>query len=242
MSGRIIDYFNIAVDKVPDENEIGIGSIVLFSQGSYKAGATQLRGGLRWHQGRITKCYKSEDGKVTLCDGVHTKGRQDGKFTTYKNYSYEFVGYKLDDLRIGPNVFDIIDTVKYEKENVTSFDDIDIYFSFDDSENNKHKEDIDQSLKSTGLKLINSNTDTLKKDLRAKANMMKNSKIFVACVDDSYIANPECRMEFHYASSTLRKPVVPVVLANGKDWMKSTIGMYDFVQMESNEFTHSRVF
>ena len=39
-----MDYFNIALDKVPESHDIGIGSIILFPQGGYRAGATQLTG------------------------------------------------------------------------------------------------------------------------------------------------------------------------------------------------------
>lgn len=31
-TGRIVDYFNLAVDKIPDEDQIGVGSKVLFHQ------------------------------------------------------------------------------------------------------------------------------------------------------------------------------------------------------------------
>ena len=62
-TGRIVDYYNIAKDRIPDENELGIGTIVLFSQGSYKAGATMETGGKRWHQGKITNVYNDSRGK-----------------------------------------------------------------------------------------------------------------------------------------------------------------------------------
>lgn len=42
--GRFVSYSNLAVDKMPASNEIGIGSIILFAQGQYKAGSTQLTG------------------------------------------------------------------------------------------------------------------------------------------------------------------------------------------------------
>ena len=223
-----MDYYNVAVDKVPDENEVGVGSIILFSQGAYTAGATQLTGGVRWHQGRITKIYDSDDKKSKLFDGVHTKGLKDGKFVTYRSYSYEFVGYKLDDLRVGPNVFDILN-ITDSQDTVTSQEAIDIYFSFDLSEHKKakdqcHPKDVSQLLVSNGLKLINSDSDKIKNNLRKKALLMKQSKVFVACISDSYVLNEQCRMEFQYAKSTLRKPVVPLVFGNGMAWMMSLVG------------------
>ena len=53
-TGRVIDYTNIALDEIPDENLIGIGTLVLFEQGKYKATQVQdvqRSAGVRWHQG-----------------------------------------------------------------------------------------------------------------------------------------------------------------------------------------------
>ena len=33
-TGRIVDYFNLAVDRIPDIDQIGVGSKVLFHQAS----------------------------------------------------------------------------------------------------------------------------------------------------------------------------------------------------------------
>ena len=40
-----------------------LGTIVLFPQGAYKAGQTQLTGGKRWHEGTITNIYTDSDGE-----------------------------------------------------------------------------------------------------------------------------------------------------------------------------------
>ena len=171
--GRIVDYYNVAVDKVPDENEIGVGSIILFSNGAYTAGATQLTGGVRWHQGRITKIYDSDDKKSKFFNGVLTKGLKDGKSVTYRSYSYEYVGYKLNDLRVRPNVFDIIN-ITDSQDTVISQDDIDIYFSFDLSDHKKakdqcHPKDISQLLVSNGLKPVDSDSDKIKNSVEKKS-------------------------------------------------------------------------
>ena len=122
-SGRVVDYYNIAVDKVPDDNEIGIGSIILFPQGKYVAGKSCETGGQRWHQGQVTKIYT--ENKTTYYDGVHTKGKTDGKFVTYKGYCYDFAHYVRDDFRVGPNVFNILD----DTDTGLNTEDVDIYFS-----------------------------------------------------------------------------------------------------------------
>lgn len=58
-----------------------------------------------------------------------------------------------------------------------------------------------------------------------KANVsMKKAKVFVACISDDYTQNQTCRMEFQFAKSTLKKPVVPLVFGNGRDWQLSVVG------------------
>ncbi|XP_078489481.1 uncharacterized protein LOC100182474 [Ciona intestinalis] len=112
-TGRVIDYFNLALDKVPSNDQVGVGSKVLFHQGTYKQsevhGVTRS-GGLRWHQGEIERIYKDQDGN-TLYDGHHTRGEKDGKWVTFKDYSFQFIGYSLEDFRMPPNVFDILSSI-----------------------------------------------------------------------------------------------------------------------------------
>lgn len=49
-TGRVIDYFNLALDRVPEPDEIAVGSIVLFPQGKYRGQEGVRLGGLRYHQ------------------------------------------------------------------------------------------------------------------------------------------------------------------------------------------------
>ncbi len=51
--------------------------------------------------------YKGPLGRK-LYDGVHTKGAGDGKWVTYSGYSYEFKGLMRKDLRVSPNILDIL--------------------------------------------------------------------------------------------------------------------------------------
>lgn len=114
-----MNCFDVAVDTIPDPNDIGVESIVLFQQGRYSAGAHQQTGGVRWHQGKITRVYQANDG-ATLYDGCHTKSESDGKWVTYKGYAKHFTGLKLEELRNGPNIFDVIDTSSSSNEGVNS--------------------------------------------------------------------------------------------------------------------------
>lgn len=243
-TGRIVDYYNLAVDKPPNAKDISIGSVVLFPQGEYVGGPLGgTYGGVRWHQGRITHIHN--DGGIQLFEGVHTKGNEDNKWITYKGYSYSFSGLRLEELRIGPNVFDILDDNNCTQD--ASDDDIDIYFSYavsDSPKAIKNREilqapqnyasvldkicdprDIADHLKATGLKLgIRKPSEN--EDLKKTAMMMKRAKVFIACISDEYVANDECRMEFQYAKTTLGTPVVPLVVGNGSfDWTMSVVGM-----------------
>ena len=243
-TGRIVDYFNLALDKSPDPKEISIGSIVLFPQGYYKGSEGGATEGIRWHQGRVTKIHTSRDG-TKLVDGYHTKGTADGKWITYNGYSYTFEGLRLGDLRIGPNVFDILDDDADEDDD--DLDDIDIYFSYSMSDSPKaiknqeiqlpptenlplldklcDPQDILDCLKQKGLNIAIRKT-TNSKELKKTAAMMRKAKVFIACISNQYVANNECRMEFQFAKSTLGKPIVPLVVGDGSfDWTMSVIGM-----------------
>lgn len=203
---------------------MGIGSIILFPQGQYQASGTQLTGGKRWHQGKITNIYKRDN--TTYYDGEHTKGAEDGKWVTHKGFSKHFTRYQLEDFRVGPNVFDIIE----DTSDVTKAEDIDIYFSFSGSDSVFTKNDsnvcdpaeIVADLKVKGLNVVNGSKEN--EELRVKLQKMKNSKVFVACITDEYALNDECRMEFQYAKATLKKPVVPLVFGDGMEWMMTVVG------------------
>ena len=44
-----------------------------------------------------------------LFDGRHTKGRPDGKWVNYKGYEQFFNNYTIQQLRLPPNSFEILD-------------------------------------------------------------------------------------------------------------------------------------
>ena len=49
-SGRVVDYYNLALDQVPDHDEVAVGSVVLFPQGKYSGEEGVRLGGMRYHQ------------------------------------------------------------------------------------------------------------------------------------------------------------------------------------------------
>ena len=194
-------------------------SIVLFPQGQYAAGPTQLYGGSRYHQGTITKINKTNAG-VTY-DGVHTKGVADGKGVSYQNYSFEFKNYNKDELRVGPNIFDLLDSSNEVDEFASGS--VDAYLSYENNFTDPSfiPNEVADSLKKKGISV----TDGCKNsDLKEKVLMMKRSKVFIACINDTYVLNEQCRMEFQFAKTTLKKPVVPLVVGNGKEWVVSVVG------------------
>ena len=81
--------------------------VFIMFQGQYAGTEGNNTGGIRYHQGRITRVYKGAMGEQ-LYDGMHTKGENDGKWVTYRQYSYEFKGLMRKDLRVSPNIFDIL--------------------------------------------------------------------------------------------------------------------------------------
>lgn len=57
-------YFlqDLALNILPDVSEIGVGSVVIFPQGSYSGTEGNNTGGKRYHQGKITTIHEDTDG------------------------------------------------------------------------------------------------------------------------------------------------------------------------------------
>ena len=64
----------MAIDKIPSEDQVGVDSIVLFPQGSYGATEGNNIGGMRFHQGIVTRVYKVcySDVYMPICRCVHS--------------------------------------------------------------------------------------------------------------------------------------------------------------------------
>ena len=65
--------------------------------------------------------------------GNHTKGANDGKWVTYKDYSYEFLDYTVDKFRLSPNVYDIMDVTDVNnttEEVAAQKPEVDVYLSY----------------------------------------------------------------------------------------------------------------
>ncbi|KAJ7352717.1 hypothetical protein OS493_034322 [Desmophyllum pertusum] len=254
-TGRVIDYYNLALDRVPEPDEIATGSTVLFPQGKYCGQAGVRLGGLRYHQGRITRVHNGDRGQK-LYDGIHTKGESDNKWVTYQGYSLYFRGVEISQLRISPNVLDILSAQDPEPASSQQANTVDggirpcdIFISYT-------KANSPQAIKNRELAssdappsydeaMLSSICDP--RDIRyqlegcgAKVNgdkqaadsliqtvqQINTAKVFVACLSDEYVQDEICRQEFQYAKKTVKKPVIPIVVGSGSfDWMMTVVGL-----------------
>ena len=105
-TGRIQAYDQVALDIVPDPDDVGEGSIIFFPQGSYGGTIGNNTGGLRYHEGIITECKRN--GNAVLVSGNHTKGEEDGKLVTYHGYSYSYNNLALEHIRTAPSAMDAL--------------------------------------------------------------------------------------------------------------------------------------
>lgn len=247
-TGRIIDYYNLALDRVPEPDEVAIGSIVLFPQGKYRGQEGVRLGGLRYHQGRITSVSNGRGGQK-LYDGVHTKGEEDNKWITYSGYNFHFTGMELSKLRISPNVLDILS----EDNSSSAVDGVirpcDIFISYSKANSpsaiRNHELGSSDPPPSYDEAVLSSICDprdiryqlegygaTVNGDRQAQHSLIETvqqintSKVFVACLSDEYVKDEICRQEFQYAKKTARKPVIPVVVGSGSfEWMMTVVGL-----------------
>ncbi|XP_031566879.1 uncharacterized protein LOC116301857 [Actinia tenebrosa] len=249
-SGRIIDYYNLALDRVPDDDEVAVGSIVLFPQGEYRGEEGVRLGGQRWHQGKITFVSKGENGEK-LYSGQHTKGKEDGKWVTFRGYEPEFYSLTRNQLRIAPNVLDLLsaeasnDEESVHDTNEDAADSCDVFISYsklnslDAVRNNEvgnqdlppsynealaamcDPHDIRNQLQQNGL-LVGQEPSG---DLMKTVKMIHNAKVVIAFLSDEYANDEICRQEFQYAKKTAKKSVIPVVIGESFEWMMSVVGL-----------------
>eukprot|EP00116_Pleurobrachia_bachei_P002583 sb/3462845/ len=201
----------------------------------------------RWHQGKITKITKDSNGTKKY-SGHHTKGAEDGKWVTYKDYEYTFSDYPLEELRCAPNIFDILQTRETSAglaENLTC----DVYISYcpGDSEGDVkaglcsavpghvYGELVDPirlktDLERAGYKVLSNirNHHNNELDLNKIVTAIKNCKVFVSCISNEYALNDICRMELQYAKKTAGKALIPVICGPGggeMSWQSNVVGM-----------------
>ncbi|XP_068689361.1 uncharacterized protein [Montipora foliosa] len=244
-SGRLVDYYNLALDRVPDPDEVATGSIVLFPQGKYRGQEGVRLGGQRYHQGRIIHVYDGPEGEK-LYDGVHTKGEADKKWVTYKDYHPKFEQLKLSDFRISPNVLDILSAQNHKPGNIHNTEEIgvspcDIYISYTKADSPtaiRNPEGYGEEMLSSlcdpreirceleSCRVTVNREKVESESLIQTVEQINSAKVFVACLSDEYVRDEICRQEFLYAKKTARKPVIPIVVGSGSfDWMMTVVGL-----------------
>ena len=104
-SGRIVKYNEVAKDIEVSEEDVGVNTKVLFKQGKYKLNTEDTDySGYRYFEGIITSI---KDGSQKLYSGHHVRFQRD-TMPKFRGVSYEFLGYKIDQIRLAPSAFDVL--------------------------------------------------------------------------------------------------------------------------------------
>ena len=223
-AGRIVAVGDVALNRIPDLDQIGLGSHVLFQQGQY--GSKDSRsGGYRWHMGEITNIKNTLEG--ILFDGQHVYGEEDGKWVTYKDFSQTFSGLTLDQLRVSPNLldaYDVDDVVETEIPQVDMF----VCYSDKNTITGSKPTNIDpmriiceienQFKIKTNLKIRNPSTIQV-------VGMIKKATVFLAIISNEFAADQKCQQQFQYAKKSRGCPVIPTVVGNDFGWTKTVVGL-----------------
>ncbi|EGD79508.1 hypothetical protein PTSG_10079 [Salpingoeca rosetta] len=212
----------VALDRTPDADEIGVGSVVLFPQGRYR-GNDAISGGVHWHLGRITR-VRSENGE-RVYDGCHLKGADDGKWITFKGYAPTFEGLRLKDMRVSPNVLNMLTSgmSSAAQQAAGAVDKCDVFISY--CRANCLEDITARDLEARGFTCW-MNMDHPNASQEQVALAIKHAKLVVACVSNEYADDSDCRSQFQFAKKLLRKTTVPVVVGRGSwEWQQTVVGL-----------------
>eukprot|EP00049_Salpingoeca_infusionum_P024611 m.16378 g.16378 ORF g.16378 m.16378 type:complete len:801 (-) comp7072_c0_seq1:398-2800(-) len=245
-TGREQKVEHVAVNKIPDVTDVGVGSIVFFPQGRY-AGSGDRQGGTHWHLGKIVHVSTSRSGEH-LYSGEHVKGEADGKWVTYKGYNRTFENLPLSSLRVSPNVFDLLQQhqpTNTEEKPVYTGEWPDVFISFSHANCSSSSGADNAPPAYSQMESVTTDPRRIKDDLRARgfscwdaddtpdngapeqiALAMRNCKVVVACISNEYAADSSCRTQFQFAKKMLKKPVVPIIVGAGAwDWQATVVGL-----------------
>jgi hypothetical protein len=99
-----MNFSKVAMDLVPQVDDICVGTRVIFPQGKYSlAGAAA---GTRYHEGVVTRRSSGPDGDL-LFEVEHLLKPDDGKMR-YRVYTDTAADLKISDLRLSPNAIDAV--------------------------------------------------------------------------------------------------------------------------------------
>lgn len=238
-TGVFVPYDRLALDTVPPENTIGVGSSVIFPQGRYKATEGSNDGGIRMHVGVITERRVTRDGQL-LFSGRHSEGPK-----PFRSYEENFTDIALKELRMSPNVMDILSNnapssgAGGDSSAISSSRDLtwDVYLSYsvtnsafvqkqissDPEAPPSYGELVKQAsdpwtiygmLTSMGYKVYfdkEQQTHAPGHVIKAHEGLVR-SRVFVACLSNAYSGDEALRQEMQFAEGHLRMPVVGLVV------------------------------
>eukprot|EP00048_Salpingoeca_helianthica_P016947 m.234949 g.234949 ORF g.234949 m.234949 type:complete len:820 (-) comp19846_c0_seq1:142-2601(-) len=252
-TGRNVRFDRIALDTTPSPDEVALGSLVIFPQGTYVGTEGNNTGGMRYHQGVVTSVSRGPDGS-TRYQGHHTLNVADRRFV-FRSYQFEFADVALADLRMPPNALDLVTATPTAgpSPNVDTGAPIDvflIYNSHDASPAARMALSPTADAPPSYGQLLREATDprVLKAKLEQmglsiwcdvdypdstytdRAEIMKRAKFVVACVSNAFADDAENRMQTQFARKTLRKPIVALVVEPSERgppwrWQSTAIGL-----------------
>eukprot|EP00730_Choanoeca_flexa_P001433 TRINITY_DN10632_c0_g1_i9.p1 TRINITY_DN10632_c0_g1~~TRINITY_DN10632_c0_g1_i9.p1 ORF type:complete len:719 (+),score=189.70 TRINITY_DN10632_c0_g1_i9:57-2213(+) len=213
----------VALDQIPDEDDVGIGSPVLFPQGTYY----QYE---HWHLGVVTDVRVVNGTKVY--DGKHVKRQE----------KQDFRGYPLSRLRVSPNILGAVADTMGEQHNVIESD---VFFCYSNANTAAGQAAHDKDSLPSYDQAASLSTDPIqirqeldKADLSVwepqehpdhtpgtLAQAIQGCKVVVACVSNEFAADSQLRGLFQFAKKIANKPVIPVVVGAGSwDWQATVVG------------------
>ena len=245
-SAEAASYKNLCVDKVPDPVTIGVGTNVLFQQGLFFCGhnddgtvcdnsgrnlteekkreiADLGQISDRWHMGRITSITKNEEGE-TVYNGRHVdKSDPQVSSDDYEGYTVTFEGLTLTQLRTLPNVFNCVDSSPDSANSGINLAACDIFVSKVHQDSSSVQKIMRQARDK--FNVAESSEGASSTDIQRIVGQIKNCSVYLVCLSDSFIDNPQAMSELLYAKKTLGKTVIPVVIGRSSNWLSTTAGM-----------------
>ncbi|EDQ86872.1 uncharacterized protein MONBRDRAFT_27923 [Monosiga brevicollis MX1] len=219
---------HVALDLMPEQDEVGVGTAILFPQGRYRA-EVDREAGEHWHLGEITAVHQLPDG-TTRYDGKHLKGEADGKRRHHEN----FENYPLDRLRLPPNVFMAVDdAMEDDDDDGEEVRICDVFFMFHAKNASTRIQNPDALPNYADANAMTSDPRQIRSDIEAAglscwvpeehpgvsiAHMtraLRGAKVVVACVSNEFAMDKDTRNLFQFAKKTARKPCIPITTVVG---------------------------
>lgn len=143
------------------------------------------------------------------------------------DFNSTFEGLRLDQLRTLPNIYNCLDTPDDDEGDNSSAGECDVFVSQVDNSDDfirsiiRHISGMCNVSKSADNNGAPSSSSSLQKTVKD----IKNCKVYCVCLTDNFIVNEQAMSELLYATKTLRKTIVPLVIGTSNKWAQTTAGM-----------------